>query len=347
MSLGFRKVGISAGMAREPSKAFMITFRPRMEHAYSGPADSLVVSSKAPEPEVMAAELSAHPDYRVLRRLDPSYAGGLKLAEGTVRRAAIVDVETTGTDSDADQVIELGVVVFEYGAETGQIGPVVGRYSGLEDPGRPIPPETTAIHGITDEMVKGQRLDEAAIAQLLQGVGVVIAHKADFDRPFLEARLPLFARLHWGCSMRDVPWKEHGYSSSALEFLGYRAGFFYDAHRAGTDCLALLAVLAGLLGETGASVLLALLENARRPSYRVAALRSHIDTKDDLKARGYRWNPEEKVWIGDFAAADRDAELAWLKATVYAGKSAEVEIETLTAKQRYSRREGNKERVRL
>ncbi len=297
--------------------------------------------------ESIAATLAADPNYRVLRRLDPAYAGGPKIPGGNVRRAAIVDVETTGMDSQDDQVIELGVVVFEYGAESGQVGPVVGRYSGLEDPGRPIPPESTRIHGITDEMVKGRQLDETAIAQVLQDAGLVIAHNAGFDRPFLEARLPIFAGIPWACSIRDVQWRDHGYGSSALEYLSFRAGLFYDAHRAQIDCLAVLAVLANPLGNTGHTALLALLERARESSHRIAALRSHFDTKDLLKARGYRWNSDVRVWIGEIAAAERESELAWLKETVYGGRDAEVEIETLTAKERYSVREGKRERVRI
>ena len=289
--------------------------------------------------------VDAHPDFRVLRRLDASYAGGPKNLGGAIRRAAIVDVETTGMDPKDDQVIELGIVVFEYAAEAGQVGPVVGHFSGFDDPGRPIPAEVTAIHGITDEMVKGQRLDETAIAGLLKGVGIVIAHNASFDRPFLEARLPLFATLPWGCSVRDVEWREHGYASSALEFLAYRAGLFYDAHRAETDCRAVLAVLARPLGETGPAALGALLESARRTSYRLAALNSAFEFKDVLKDRGYRWNSEAKVWVLDLAETERTAEFEWLKANVYDGQSVEVDLEIIDAKRRYSGREGKKERV--
>ena len=293
----------------------------------------------------MANLLAEHPDYRVLRRLDPSYAGGPELLAGTVRRAAIVDVETTGMDPEVDRVIELGVVVFEYATETGQVGPVVGDFGGFEDPGRPIPSEVTAIHGITDEMVKGQRLDESAIGELLKSVGIVIAHNAEFDRRFLEARLPVFAALPWGCSIRDVPWKAHGASSSALEFLAYRAGFFYDAHRAEIDCRTVLAVLAQPLGTTGQSAMGALLEHARAHSFRIAALNSPFECKDALKDRGYRWNPGAKVWVREIVAAERATEFEWLKAEVYGGRSVEVELETVDARLRYSERQGKKERV--
>ena len=78
--------------------------------------------------------LMEHPDYRVLKRLDPESVGGPALTQGTVRRAAIIDTETTGMDSKTDRIIEIGIVVFEYAAETGEIGPVVGHLSALEDP---------------------------------------------------------------------------------------------------------------------------------------------------------------------------------------------------------------------
>jgi DNA polymerase III subunit epsilon len=299
------------------------------------------------EIEKIAQLVAAHPNYRVLRRLDPEYAGGQPITTGKVRRAAIVDVETTGTDPELDKVIELGAIVFDYAADTGRVGPVVGRYSGLEDPGIPIPPETTAIHGITDQMVAGQRLDDTAIAKLVDGVGLVIAHNAGFDRPFLEHRLPLFAALPWACSLREVPWKDHGRASASLEFLAYRSGFFYDAHRAETDCRALLAVLAHPLAVTDHSALWTLLEYARQPSYRLAALGAPFEVKDLLKARGYRWDADDRVWQRDLMASDQSAELEWLKSEVYGGRSAEIGLESMDAKIRYSRRQGERSRIRL
>jgi DNA polymerase III subunit epsilon len=294
----------------------------------------------------MASELAAQPDYRVLRRLDPKYSGGQPIHVGTTRRAAIVDVETTGMDPKVDQIIELAVIVFEYEAATGQVGPAVGCVSGLEDPGRPIPPEVTAIHGITDDMVKGRRLDEGAVVTTLRNVGLVISHNASFDRPFLEARLAIFSTLPWACSLNDVEWRAHGFTSASLEFLAYRAGFFYEAHRAEVDCRAVLAVLAHAF-EDGRPALAELLEHARRPSLRVAALNAGFETKEKLKERGYRWNADTKTWVLDLLEPAKEAELAWLKETIYAGRSVPVEIESIDAKRRYSGRQGHKERLSL
>ncbi|MGD9878542.1 MAG: 3'-5' exonuclease [Reyranella sp.] len=162
----------------------------------------------------------------------------------------IVDTETTGMDLEADQVIELGMIAFDYD-DSGAVGPVVGSYSAFEDPGRDIPVSSTAIHHITDEMVAGQRIDDAAVASLLDGVTITVAHNAGFDRRFLERRLSVFEDLPWASSFYEVPWAEHDLSSAKLEYLAYRAGFFYEGHRAENDCRALLEVLRQPLGTTG------------------------------------------------------------------------------------------------
>jgi DNA polymerase-3 subunit epsilon len=296
--------------------------------------------------EALAAKLSAHPDYRVLRRLDMATERPA-LAGPTVRRAAIVDTETTGTDAAADKIIELALVVFEYCHATGAVGRVLDTYDGLEDPGIPIPPASTAIHGITDAMVAGQRIDDARVASLLGSVGLVIAHNAGFDRKFLEPRLPVFAGLPWGCSWQEVPWAEAGIASSKLEYLAYRHGFFYDGHRAEADCRALLEVLSQPFGETGGTALKVLLDSARAPSYRLWANNSPFETKDLLRKRGYWWDAGRRCWSVELRSHERvQEELAWLRDAVYAGKSVEVELDEFDAKSRYGAREGKRTKLR-
>lgn len=301
--------------------------------------------------DAMAAQLAEHPDYRVLRRLDTAREWPA-LSGPTVKRAAVIDTETTGTDPATDKVIELAVVVFEYCRSTGAVGRVLGRYDGLEDPGAPIPPESTVIHGITDAMVAGQRLDEAAIARLLDGVAIVIAHNAGFDRKFLEPRLPLFVSLPWACSWQEVPWSEAGIESSKLEYLAYRNGFFYDGHRAEVDCLALLEVLRRPFVRTGAdardeTALKVLLDSARETSFRLWANNSPFESKDVLRKRGYWWDAPARCWSRELWSRDEvQAELAWLKDAVYGGKSVALDLDEFDARTRYSTRPGKRERVR-
>jgi len=66
-----------------------------------------------------------------------------------------------------------------------------GSLSLLVNPGKPIPPVTTAIHGISDKDVEGEPAFAAlapALAELARGA-VIIAHNAPFDLSFLRAEL--------------------------------------------------------------------------------------------------------------------------------------------------------------
>ena len=207
--------------------------------------------------------------------------------------AAVVDVETTGTNPDRDKIIEFGICLFEYDRQNGRIYKVLGSWEWFEDPGFSILPEITNITGITDEMVAGHRIDDHAVNDLLGRVVLVIAHNADFDRRFLERRLPAFAAKHWACSRFDIDWKAEGIRSSALEFVAYSLGFFHVGHRAASDCRATLHALAQTLPGSGRLALQALLEQARLPTWRLWARDTAIETKDVLEARGYAWSPGE------------------------------------------------------
>lgn len=294
-----------------------------------------------PEADVLAAValLEAHPDYRVLRRLEVATDFGVRPA-APLLSAVVIDTETTGMSRDGDQIIELALLRFEYSAATGEIARITEVYSGLEDPGRPIPPESTAIHGITDEMVAGQALDEARIAAVARDASLVVAHNATFDRPFVEARLPMFAALPWGCSLEQVPWAEEGFRGAKLEYLGWASGFFYDAHRSEVDCRALLEVLRRPLPRSGRIAFKRLLEATAEPALRLWATGSPFETKDLLRERGYRWDAERRCWSRVVAKAVAKEESEWLKTAVYGGRPAQIEVEVLDAKVRFSGRAG-------
>lgn len=293
-----------------------------------------------PDAETMAAALERHPDYRVLRRLRPVQHFD-RVAQGPLLRLVLLDTETTGLDHGRDKIIELALLRVDVDTATGLPVGEVRVYDALEDPGMPISKEIQAITGISSEMVRGQRLDEARMAAMLDGVDLVIAHNAGFDRPFCEARLPVFAQLPWGCSFADIDWKKEGHGSAKLEYLAMEMGWFYDAHRAEMDCHALLAVLGAPLPSSRQSALARLIAASRQPSYRLQANNAPFEAKDLLKSRAYRWSAEQKVWhtrLDD--EAQLNAELDWLKSAVYGGRAARVQVEKLDAGVKYSSRTG-------
>ena len=294
-------------------------------------------------PEAMAKALEQHPDYKVLRRLVPRHEFHPTAPGQILQRGVVLDTETTGLSVDADQVIELGMIVFEFDPMNGTIHRVVEVFDELEDPQRPIPPETIAVHHITDDMVRGKLIDDVKVNAILKTAAVVIAHNASFDRPFVEKRWPVFKDKQWACSIRDIDWKSEGVSSAKLEYLLQTQGIFYEAHRAETDCWALLELLSAVLPQSQQPAMLTLLESLNQAQVRLYATGSPFDSKDALKTRGYRWAPEIKCWhrtLGSEKALQE--ELDWLKRKVYQGKRASVEIETLGGTIRHSQRQGEK-----
>lgn len=104
-------------------------------------------------------------------------------------RFASFDLETTGTDTANDRIIEIGVVVFENGE-------VVDRYQQLVDPERPLPDEVVAVTGIRPEDLVGKpKLAEVIDAFLARLDGtVMLAYNHDFDTGILRSELARLGR---------------------------------------------------------------------------------------------------------------------------------------------------------
>jgi DNA polymerase-3 subunit epsilon len=287
----------------------------------------------------MAEALAQSDDYRVLRRLVRRETFTPSISQST-KTGILFDVETTGLDQQKDEVIELGMVKFDY-LPDGRIAGLRDIFSSFNEPSAPIPPEVIALTGITNEMVAGQRIDEEAVSSFADDAVIVIAHNASFDRIFAERYWPIFERKAWGCSATEVEWRKHGFEGSRLGYLLNGAGFFHQAHRAVDDCHALLEILAFELPTTGTSALAVLLEQARKKMMRVWAEQSPFDLKDSLKRRGYRWNDgsdgRPRSWYVDVDESKLDDEVAFLKTEIYL-RDVEPRLQTLTAFDRFSLR---------
>jgi DNA polymerase-3 subunit epsilon len=289
--------------------------------------------------EAMAARLDASGRYRVLRRLVPQSI--ISPPDGSQTRLGLfVDVETTGLDHSRDEVIELAMVPFTYALD-GRIFEIRAPFQKLREPAKPIPPEITALTGITDEMVRGQTIDPIEVAAFASGAALVIAHNAGFDRRFVEPISDVFSTKPWACSMTQIDWAAEGYEGRRLAHLATDAGFFYDRHRATNDCLAAIELLAGTLPKAGVPAMAKLLDRARRPSWRIWAENAPFDLKNILKARGYRWNgdgnPNPRAWYIDVDEDVRDQELEYLRTDIYQ-REVEPLVRLISAYERFSDR---------
>lgn len=104
------------------------------------------------------------------------------------------DTETTGLRV-SDRLVELAAVRFR-GDE------IEAEWSALVDPGVPIPPEATAVHGIRDEDVEGRKRSAEVLPEFLRLIegAALVAHNAPFDVRVLSLEM-----LRAGMSLPDNP----------------------------------------------------------------------------------------------------------------------------------------------
>lgn len=167
--------------------------------------------------------------------------------------AVFLDVETTGLSPASDEILELAVCLFEFSWETGEITQIVERYVGLREPGVPISPQATRVHGLNLEAVRGKRLDDARVNAMLVRAEFLVAHNAPFDRGFVSRVYEICNRKKWACSMSGIDWRGKGYASRGLQNLLRDHGISVKrSHRAEDDVLATLKLLS-CRGQDGKS----------------------------------------------------------------------------------------------
>lgn len=160
------------------------------------------------------------------------------------------DLETTGCSPDFSEIVEIGAVRFRLD------GTVLGDYCQLVDPRCQIPSATTAVHGITDDMVAGQPTIEEALPEFLEFLGdadaIGMAHNAAFDVGFINRAL---YRCGVVCPLTPVidtvrlsrRWI-HDSRRHTLAALGQYFGVAdYVEHRALSDSLVLKDVFLGVM----------------------------------------------------------------------------------------------------
>lgn len=289
--------------------------------------------------EEAAEYLAQNGDYQVLRRFVPVQQYHHDAQEEKLI-GVYLDIETTGLDYQNDKIIELALVAFEY-SQDGKIFRILDSYSSFQDPAVALNEQITLLTGITDDMVKDQAIDHNKVEAIIQPASIIIAHNAGFDRKFIEKVFPMFKQKAWGCSYAQIPWRGENISSAKLEYLAYKFGFFYDAHRAELDCLVGVHLLTQLLPQSKSLALKLLLDNAKEKSYIIWAINSPFSSKDILKARGYRWNNgnngKPKAWCIEVSEELKADEMKFLQQNIYSSNVA-LTIDEIHPLNRFSAR---------
>lgn len=202
----------------------------------------------------------------------------------------VLDLETSGFEPPVAGVVELGwcdLLAVDDAWCVGRPEDV------MVHPGHPIPPETSAIHHITDEDVARARpfagtwhlvIGTDAFTPSRRPIAAYVAHNAAFERKFISDEMT--GGAPWICTYRcalrawpDAP----GHSNGTLRYWLKPAGLQRDlaalAHRAGSDAYVTAFLARELLALHPIETLIAW---SAEPALQV---RCHIG-----RERGKRWS---------------------------------------------------------
>lgn len=101
-------------------------------------------------------------------------------------REIVFDTETTGlSPQNGDRLVEIGCVELYNRVETGR------TYHSYFNPGRPMPSEAEAVHGLSDRFLSDKPLFGDMCEELLDFIGdsPLVAHNASFDFGFINHEL--------------------------------------------------------------------------------------------------------------------------------------------------------------
>ena len=167
-------------------------------------------------------------------------------------RVLYLDTETTGPDPATAEVCEVAFILAEYkgfqytGKET--------RFESLVKPSVPIPPEASAVNGISNRMVESSPPAgdiKSNIEKLVSQADFLSAHNLPYDYAILKRQYPgLFSSFGPGRHVDTLRLSRHLWQdipSHALQALRYRfqldEGLQGDAHRALFDTELVRALL--------------------------------------------------------------------------------------------------------
>ena len=200
----------------------------------------------------------------------------------------IIDTETTGLETETDQCIEVGSILFHIESRS-----ILAQNSFL------IPSDSNSAESINKIPAKISRLPQPwqeglkYFEHMLDRSDVVLAHNVAFDRKWFGIEpLPNIDKP-WICSMEDISWPKDLHLKPRPSVRDLALAYevpVWSAHRALTDCIYLAEVL------RRCPDLEILLEQGLEPKRLMRALVTY-EERNLAKQAGFRWNePVRGAW---------------------------------------------------
>lgn len=196
----------------------------------------------------------------------------------------IVDVETTGTDPDQDQLIEIGAILYSVPhrcslQQFSTLLPLDGENHAFSV-NRIAPDAARAVAPHASAMLVDLLKTWADLADYW------VAHNTSFDRPWLERYHIAQPHQAWLCTYDDFRWPLNPKPTSLVTTALNHGIAVTSAHRALTDCQLIAALFDRV--EPFDALLAAAISLSQEPFVYAIAIVSKAD-KDLAKSRGFRW----------------------------------------------------------
>ena len=207
----------------------------------------------------------------------------------------VLDTETTGMDPfNGDRILEIGCVELQNHLPTGRTLQI------YINPERDIPPDATAVHGITNEFVADKPIFSEIYSDFIDFIGdaKLVIHNAEFDMKFLNWELKNIGHpgLKWSriIDTLSIARKKFPGSPANLDALCRR--FEIDNtgrvfHGALLDSELLAEVYLELIG--GRQHGMGLTDNSTNGQSNISSIKNLKKLRQPREPRLYSANPEE------------------------------------------------------
>ena len=169
----------------------------------------------------------------------------------------VVDVETTGLNTQKDEIIELGSLKVDLNT-----GRLIDTFSKFANPRRLLSEKIIEITNITDDMLKDANSSYDVVKEWHNWIGedpvILVCHNAKFDINFIVSYL----------KSENIPYLNHKivdtllWSRNVLKSESYKLEYLAEqlnlkdglsSHRAKDDCMATMRLLVYLTRQEGAT----------------------------------------------------------------------------------------------
>ena len=212
---------------------------------------------------------------------------------------------TTSISPDEGDLIRLNLKLC-YVNDRGNFTKIRKTISFFQDPRRKLNEEEMKFVDFPLEKIKGKEIDWSLVENLFNQADLIVSHNSSFARPWINKKINDIDNV-WSCTLESVNWNSLNFPGRNLETLSVFSGFFYDFSSSKESLDAIINCL--FLNNQITN----LVTKSFKPDVQVYAANAPIEYKDNLKNRGYRWNPELKCWwVPVENKEDSDKEQKWL-----------------------------------